>query len=74
MNKNELLFTSNKLKMLAAEHKEVCEEYQHLQGALVEKAIQVGVPRCTFGDSHTPHARALMLYFDRIQVHSNLAF
>lgn len=41
MNKNEMLFTTNRVKHLAAQHKEVCEEYEELQSALVEKAIQV---------------------------------
>lgn len=41
MNKAEILFTTNRVKLLAAEYKEVCEEYQELQSALVEKAIQV---------------------------------
>ncbi|KAL8274102.1 hypothetical protein Esti_001944 [Eimeria stiedai] len=41
LNKAELLFTSHRLKLLAAQHREVCEEYQELQKALVEKSIQV---------------------------------
>ncbi|OEH77651.1 DNA mismatch repair protein [Cyclospora cayetanensis] len=41
LNKNEMLFTTNRVKLLAAKHREVCEEYQQLQSTLVEKATQV---------------------------------